>query len=59
MARYAKTWVALAGAGLLGGLAALDIALTDNTLTWREGVMVAIAVLVALGVRQVPNDPAA
>ena len=53
---YRKYLLAAAGAAVLGALTVLDWALIDERLTWRELVAVAIAGLVAAGVRHVPND---
>lgn len=50
--KYAKAWVAL-------GLAAFFGAVNEGTLPekWQPWGVAAVAVLAALGVRQVPNRP--
>jgi len=53
MNQYAKFAVAAIAAGLV----ALQTALTDGTVTSAEWVTIAIAVVGALGVWIVPNDP--
>lgn len=53
--RYAKTIVAVLAAGAV----ALQAALTDNTVTPAEWVVIGLAALGALGVYAVPNKPEA
>lgn len=51
--RYAKAIVAIAGAGL----AALNVALDDGIFSQQEWIAVVVAVLTAVGVYLVPNEP--
>lgn len=45
-----QTYLKAIYGGAAAGLAVLSVALADNTLTWDEGVKVAIAVVGAFGV---------
>lgn len=54
MGKYTKFFVALGAA-----LAVLATALSDGAVSGTEGISVALAFLGALGVYQLPNQPAA
>ena len=51
----AKFWVAVAFAAVIAALTALEAALTDNTITPQEIIVVALAFLSAAAVYFVPN----
>ena len=57
MKAYAKFWIALIVPVLLAGLFALKAALGDGAISPVDIVTVLIALLGALGVRQVRNTP--
>jgi hypothetical protein len=54
IANYWKTVVAIVGAGVI----AVQSAITDDVITSAEWVTIALALLAAAGVWQVPNKPA-
>ena len=53
LGKYAKTVVAV----VLAAATAMQAALTDDTVTNTEWVAIGLAVLTALGVWAVPNNP--
>jgi hypothetical protein len=55
--KYAKFLVAAAGVVILYGGPALDIIETADLTTWKGIGGAVVAALVALGVRQIPNQP--
>lgn len=54
MGRYAKSVVAVVGAGI----AALQLALDDGIIVGQEWTAIVIAVVTAIGVYLVPNEEA-
>ena len=55
MSRYAKTIIAV----LVAGLTALQVAITDSTVSGQEWVVIALAAVGAVGVYAWPNTPPA
>lgn len=57
MSKAAKFWVALAVAGLIAALTAAETALGDGYVSTQEWVTMALALLGAIAVYVVPNEP--
>lgn len=57
MGKYRKFYVALALAAAIAGLTAAGSAMGDDVISRQEWITIALAVLGALAVYLVPNDP--